>query len=101
MPLVTRRFPALHSALHTPNNASILLATGLLWGERIGPLLLYTFSVKISLALLFSGHGMLVYRKSCQRVQPRLAPLLLISRAIKLSSYSICLANNRCSLRVL
>lgn len=32
------------SALHTPNNASILFATGILWGDCLGLLLLYTFS---------------------------------------------------------
>lgn len=44
-------------------------------GERPASVcpLLYTFWVKISLALLFSGQGVLVYRKSCQRALPHLS----------------------------
>lgn len=82
VPLVTRRFPELQSASHTPNNESVLLATDLLWGDCIGPLLLYTFWVKISLALLFWGQGTLVYRWYCQRVLPHLSPCLYASLSV-------------------
>lgn len=79
------------SALHTPNNASILPATGVLWGDCIRRLLYTFFWVKISLALLFSGQGMLVYRKSCHRAFPHSLLLLLILQAIRLSSYEQCI----------
>lgn len=54
------------AALHTPNNASVLFATGILWGVYIR----LHFWVKISLALLFSGQGILLYRKSCHGAFP-------------------------------
>lgn len=77
LPLVTRCLPALHSALLTPDIVSILLVPCILWGKPGGPLLLLllllcTFWVKTSLALLFLGQGTLVNQDYSQRVWPRL-----------------------------
>lgn len=82
-----------------------LLSADVLWVDCIGPLLLYTFWVKISLALLFSGQRMLVYQKYCQRVLSpslSLSPFLIsgslslpaaaaAAAAIKFSSYMQCI----------
>lgn len=76
VPLVTRCLPVLHSALLTPDIVSILLVPGILWGKPNRPLLLLlllcTFWVTTSLALLFLGQGTLVNQEYSQRVWPRL-----------------------------